>query len=369
MSQTNSDFYPGLEPPNPTSFSSSTEAGLAEILQTLCKAGRSGQLTFRAAASHGYLFLQQGQVVHAVCGTVEGEEAVYLMLSWPPGMYLMNDDILPHKRTISLTWEQLLFEGARRMDVGAVSPVSQQPVTTEHPHTNMRAKDNQPKLIISHGDGTPLAVELQHEYTHLGRAEDNELSLPEPSISSRHCVFILSGADVMVRDLNSSNGTYVNGEQISETLLRPGDNIQVGIIDIKFVPGVRRPKLSATSMAAMPPAGLTASGSFSQAEMTLKLPSPRDRAAAARPADDSAFVKGSSAISYEQLATDAPKEPPTRRPLAIILAVLIVLVLGSGGLLRLPPIVKRRWTVAAAEDSKIPGRTLEARRSWIAASL
>jgi pSer/pThr/pTyr-binding forkhead associated (FHA) protein len=329
MSQTNSDFYPGLEPPNSPSFSSSTEASLAEVLQALGNAGRSGQLTFRVAASHGYLFLQQGQVVHAVCGTVEGEEAVYLMLSWAPGLYLMNDDILPHKRTISLTWEQLLFEGARRVDVGAVSPLSQQPVTTAHPLTNMRAKDNQPKLIISHGDGPPLAVELQHEYTHLGRAEDNELSLPEPSISSRHCVFILSGPEVMVRDLNSSNGTYVNGEQIAETVLRPGDNIQVGVIDIKFVPGVRRPKLSQTSMAAAPPAGLTAGGSFPQAETTLKLPSPRDRAATARPGDNSAFVAGSSAISYEQLATDAPKETPARRPLTIILVVLILLVLAG----------------------------------------
>ena len=53
-----------------------------------------------------------------------------------------------------------------------------------------------------------------------------------------------------MRDLNSSNGTYVNGEQITEAILRPGDNIQVGVIDIKFVPGVRRPKLSAASTAA-----------------------------------------------------------------------------------------------------------------------
>lgn len=329
MSQTNSDFYPGLESPTPANFSNPTETGLAEVLQQLGKLARSGQLTFRAAGSHGYLFLQQGQVVHAVCGTVEGEEAVYLMLSWPPGMYLMNDDILPHKRTISLTWEQLLFEGARRIDVGAVSPASQ-PVTTAHPLTNLRGKDNQPKLIISHGDAPPLAVELQHEYTHLGRAEDNELSLSEPSISSRHCVFILSGPEVMVRDLNSSNGTYVNGEQISETVLHPGDNIQVGVIDIKFVPGVRRPKLSQTSMAAMPTSQLMPTGSFLHAETTLKLPSLPVRAGAtARPTGANDFVPGSSAISYEQLATDTPKETALRRPLTIILVVLILLVFAA----------------------------------------
>lgn len=328
MSQTNSDFFHGLESPNPTNFSSHTETGLAEILQTFCVQRRSGQLTFRSAASYGYVFLQQGQVVHAMCGTVEGEEAVYLMLSWPPGTFALNDDILPHKRTISATWEQLLFEGARRADVGAVSPLPMSPVTTAHPLTNTRAKDNQPKLIISHGDGPPLTVELQSEYTHLGRAEDNELSLPEPSISSRHCIFILSGPDVIVRDLNSSNGTYVNGEQISETILRPGDTIQVGVIDIKFVPGVRRPKLTQTPTAQRPVQARTEASI--RAETTLKLPSPYERRpSAAQPGDDNAFVTGSSAISYEQLAPDIPQPASSRNTLVIILAVLIVLVIAG----------------------------------------
>jgi pSer/pThr/pTyr-binding forkhead associated (FHA) protein len=127
--------------------------------------------------------------------------------------------------------------------VGAISPPETGPVITPHPLTQTRPKDNQPKLIISQGDEPPQMVELVQEYTHLGRAEDNELTIPEASISSRHCVFILSGAEVIVRDLNSSNGTYVNGEPVTEVVLRPGDNIQVGVIDIKFVPGVRRPKL------------------------------------------------------------------------------------------------------------------------------
>jgi pSer/pThr/pTyr-binding forkhead associated (FHA) protein len=329
MSQTNSDFFPGLDSPAPASFSNQTEVGLAEIVQTFCKAQRSGQVTFHSAGSYGYLFLQQGQVVHAACGTVEGEEAVYLMLSWPPGAYVMNDDILPHKRSISLTWEQLLFEGARRADVAGLTPNALEPVVTAHPLTNTRSKDNQPKLIISHGDAPPLAIELHHEYTHLGRTEDNELSLPEPSISSRHCVFILSGSDVIVRDLNSSNGTYVNGEQISEVILRPGDNIQVGVIDIKFVPGVRRPKLSQTSAAAAATRAIPRETKAAlRAETTLKLPTPEQhRSNGGEAGENNAFVGSAAAISYDQLATEAPKvETSSSKIRIIILAVLIVLV-------------------------------------------
>ena len=245
-----------------------------------------------------------------MAGTVEGEEAVYLMLSWAPGSYTLNDDILPHKRTISATWEQLLMEGARRADVGAITPDQLEPVTTAHPMTQTRTKDNQPKLIVTHGDLPSQTVELQHEYTHLGRADDNELPINEASISGRHCVFVLSGPDVIVRDLNSSNGTYVNGEPVAEAVLRPGDNIQVGVIDIKFVPGVRRPKLQTATQARMTldrePRTLPAV----DAGTTLKLPANYQRRTDLETIDDSvkdkAFVSGSSAISYEQLA-------PTRR--------------------------------------------------------
>jgi len=336
MSQANGDFLRGVHPAAPAGVSTQIETGLAEILQPLCTARRSGELTFRSGESYGYLFLQQGQVVHAMCGTLEGEEAVYLMLSWPPGTFMLNSDILSHKKTISAAWEQLLFEGARRADVGAITPPQTGPVTTPHPLTQTRAKDNQPKLIISQGDAPPQTVELLNEYTHLGRTEDNELAIPEPSISSRHCVFILSGAEVVVRDLNSSNGTYVNGEPVTEVVLRPGDNIQVGVIDIKFVPGVRRPKLQPAAVTSLPgkPAPVRSPTATVDAGTTLKLPTAYKRRTDLPVIDDShkAFVSGSSAISYEQLAPDAPKPKKKTNALVWIFLLLIVLVIaGAAG--------------------------------------
>jgi pSer/pThr/pTyr-binding forkhead associated (FHA) protein len=175
-------------------------------------------------------------------------------------------------------------------------------------------------------------VELQSEYTHLGRADDNELPINEASISGRHCVFVLSGPDVIVRDLNSSNGTYVNGEPIAEAVLRPGDNIQVGVIDIKFVPGVRRPKLQTATQPRVALDKTARALPAVDAGTTLKLPTNYQRRTDLPIIDDSikdkAFVTGSSAISYEQLAPDVPKEKKSYG-LAIALAVLIVLVIAG----------------------------------------
>jgi hypothetical protein len=60
MSQANGDFLRGSHPAAPAGVSTQIEAVLGEILQTLCTARRSGELTFRSGESYGYLFLQQG---------------------------------------------------------------------------------------------------------------------------------------------------------------------------------------------------------------------------------------------------------------------------------------------------------------------
>jgi pSer/pThr/pTyr-binding forkhead associated (FHA) protein len=330
MSYQNSSPAPPPEPSgasNASGFSAQSQMGLADVLQMCCLSRRSGQITFRSGESYGYVYVQQGRVIHALCGTTEGEEAVYSMLTWPGGGFSLDEDILPHKKTVTLTWEQLLFEGARRADA---RPSGQKAagatITTLEPLT-LRSPDNQPKLTITRPDLPAIVHELQQEYTHVGRASGNEILLPYPSISNRHCIFIQSGPDIVLRDLNSSNGTYVNGEAITEVVLRPTDKIQVGTVEIKFEPGIRRPKLSAPAAPSAPThtGQLKKQGSTGALYyQTVKLPS-----SVAKPApdgtakDDSAYVKGESAISYNDLAKPEVKK---KNPQMLIIGGLVVLV-------------------------------------------
>src|SRR5471030_3129242 len=105
MSAQNPNPMPGPDQPGTTGFSAQSQMGLPEVLQMCCLSRRSGQITFRSDESYGFVFIQQGRVLHAMCGVVEGEEAIYLMLTWPGGGFTLNEDILPHKKTITLTWE------------------------------------------------------------------------------------------------------------------------------------------------------------------------------------------------------------------------------------------------------------------------
>jgi hypothetical protein len=328
MSHPNSNQAPPPDPSGTSGFSAQSQMGLPEVLQMCCLSRRSGQITFRSGESYGFIYIQQGRVLHALCGVIEGEEAIYSMLLWPGGGFSLDEDILPHKKTVTLTWEQLLFEGARRADVGMMgSKPSTATITTVEPLT-LRIQDNQPKLAITRPDLPPVIVELEQEYTHVGRAPNNEIPLPYPSVSNRHCIFILSGPDVVLRDLNSSNGTYVNGEAISEVVLRPGDLIQMGTVQVKFEPGVKRPKLLAQSQPLPVQTGQlktqASSGTLSYQTMKLSLPIRTPRSAPVK--DDSVYVKGESAINYDDLAKPEVKHTQGTWLFVVALVVLAIIV-------------------------------------------
>jgi len=329
MSHSNSNPEPNSEQSVTSGFNAQSQMGLADVLQMCCLSQRSGQITFRSGESYGYIYIQHGRVLHALCGTVQGEEAIYTMLTWPGGGFSLDEDILPHKKTVTLTWEQLLFEGARRADVGVTSHRPLTATTTKAEPLVMRTQENQPKLTVIRPDLPEIVYTLEQEYTHVGRATGNEIPLPYPSVSNRHCIFILSGPDVVLRDLNSSNGTYVNGEPINEVVLRPGDLLQMGTVQMKFEPGIKRPKLLAPERPLAVQSGQLKTQARSGAlyYQTVKLPEARPRTPkpTAPVKDDSVYVKGESAINYNDLAKPEPEVKKNFKLFIIALVVLIVL--------------------------------------------
>jgi pSer/pThr/pTyr-binding forkhead associated (FHA) protein len=62
----------------------------------------------------------------------------------------------------------------------------------------------------------------------LGRHSEVDMRLPLPEVSRRHCRLTWSSGVWRVFDLQSANGTYVNGESVNEATLHPGDTLQIG---------------------------------------------------------------------------------------------------------------------------------------------
>ncbi|MPZ19027.1 MAG: FHA domain-containing protein [Luteitalea sp.] len=70
---------------------------------------------------------------------------------------------------------------------------------------------------------------------YIGRSPDNQLQLSRPGVSRRHAVIMATATGAYtIRDLNSQNGTYINGERIKEGPLEDGDRISIGQVDLAF---------------------------------------------------------------------------------------------------------------------------------------
>jgi pSer/pThr/pTyr-binding forkhead associated (FHA) protein len=90
------------------------------------------------------------------------------------------------------------------------------------------------KLVVLTESIKGLTHELKVERTTVGRVDDNTFQIAEPSVSSHHCEILLKGNDVVVKDLNSTNGTFINSERITEATLKPGQTLRLGQIELKL---------------------------------------------------------------------------------------------------------------------------------------
>ncbi|HEV2692761.1 MAG TPA: FHA domain-containing protein [Verrucomicrobiae bacterium] len=93
------------------------------------------------------------------------------------------------------------------------------------------------KLVILNQGMTGRSIELTVERTTVGRVEENTVQIADASVSSRHAEILLRGTDIVIRDLNSTNGTFINNEKISEAPLKPGQTLRFGQVEIKIDDG------------------------------------------------------------------------------------------------------------------------------------
>ena len=84
------------------------------------------------------------------------------------------------------------------------------------------------KLVVFKPSGQRKDFPLPSQRTVIGRGEDCELQVPLANVSRRHCELTLEGDELKVTDLGSSNGTFVNNEQVNEQVLSAGDRVVVG---------------------------------------------------------------------------------------------------------------------------------------------
>jgi len=98
------------------------EVNLADLVQLICLGGAEQELVIQKAGQKGQIFFLDGEVIHAISSTNQGEQAFFEIMTWQAGTFWLHRGKSP-LRTIDAPWNFLLMESLRRLDEGHPSIV------------------------------------------------------------------------------------------------------------------------------------------------------------------------------------------------------------------------------------------------------
>jgi len=183
------------------------------------------------------------------------------------------------------------------------------------------------KLVVLSAGLNGRTHELNVDKTTIGRVEDNTFQIAEPSVSSHHCEVLLKGADVVIKDLNSTNGTFINGEKISESVLKVGQTLRLGQIELALL---------TEGMPVPPPSPAPAPQPGSSAPAPAPAPAP-SAAAAKKPADHTMVInrgvslndlaEGSRPAGFDTTSRGFSKKKNQTNRLFVIGAIVVFFVI------------------------------------------
>jgi len=112
-------------------------------------------------------------------------------------------------------------------------------------------------MIVSIDGVVIKEVQLTKDCTTLGRRPYNDIVIDNLAVSGEHAILQMTGNEVYLEDLNSTNGTYVNGKAVKKQLLQNSDTVEIGKYKIKYINEVAGPTFEKTMIlkagAVMPP--------------------------------------------------------------------------------------------------------------------
>jgi hypothetical protein len=189
--------------------------------------------------------LEPAQIARKLVATMEGATRGSDGGAIAPAGYdvFVNPDdyarLLPHQKYLEEHWADLLEDMAARVNVAfdervgvqmhARDDVPQGAVEIEYGRMQSSRAPRERRLQLRMVRGLPAdGVYALTNALSVGRGEGSGMMLADPSVSRQHAVIEIEGGRPLVRDLQSKNGTFVNGERVERNPLSEGDEVRFG---------------------------------------------------------------------------------------------------------------------------------------------
>lgn len=152
------------------------------------------------------------------------------------------------------------------------------------------------RLVVNPGSPQAWEIPLRPGVNRIGRGEDNDFVIRHDSVSTHHCEVTLDDDAVLLKDLGSTNGSFINRAPAREARLQPGQHVQFGAVDLLFESNATPVTTTSTASPPIPVPLPVPTASARPAALRVNLPRPETPA---EPAVE-------SAVEEAAVAEDAP---------------------------------------------------------------
>jgi hypothetical protein len=205
---------------------------VAEQIQAFGMARKTGEIFITNVAPPARLNLVDGEIADAQFGLRTGLDAAIALINLPDPQTEFAVGELPPRRTIEVPFMEILLEAARLKDEMPEPEINR-------PTEPLKVAPANPYLRVTVGSEI-MTFPIRPGVATIGRSTVNDIVLNDGTISQRHATIEYSRTGVLLRDLGSTNGTYVGGRPIQEKWLGVQDSLQFGAVVCSFVGGLRK---------------------------------------------------------------------------------------------------------------------------------
>ncbi|HEY0256889.1 MAG TPA: FHA domain-containing protein [Candidatus Methylacidiphilales bacterium] len=205
---------------------------IAEQIQAFGLGRKTGEIYITNVPPPARINLLDGEIVDAQFGLRSGLEAAIALINLrdPQSEFIVGEKAQRH--TINISYMQVLCEAARVRD---------EEVTNDHNRATepIRLTPTNPYLRITLGTEIKT-FPIRPGIAYIGRSTLNDIVINDATISQRHASIEYSRNGVFLKDLGSTNGTYVAGQSIKERWLSVQDSLQFGGVHCLFIGGLKK---------------------------------------------------------------------------------------------------------------------------------
>ncbi len=238
-----------------------------EALERHCESGDKGRLDFIRGPYEGQIFTDGHLIVHAQLSALQGIPALFRLFDWGDAEATWQSGVEPDQPTLHLTMDgasQLYAEHLQeRADLGAkekerIDQELAQPeavagqiggIESVLSHYTISLECTDKSLLP---EGFTFSDSTKSSYV-IGSSEDCDVILRHTSVDPLHCGVILEKGSVLVWDLGAQSGIKVNGQPVEQDILKVGDVMALGLVELRVRFKLRRPKVKPKDPAEIDP--------------------------------------------------------------------------------------------------------------------